>query len=162
MDKANLPWSIKGISQEARHVAKDLAAEAGQPMGAWLSAVIHTISRLERAEAAGDQPTPPPPAADLPAAAPIAADLIAADLIAAEPARSYDTADFGGGRDELAILAQRIAKAERWTARSVGPLRQAIESITRRLDALEHAVEHHQDGPSDGSDGQPSRRRWRP
>lgn len=35
-----LPWSVKGISAQARQTAKEEAAKAGQTIGAWLSAAI--------------------------------------------------------------------------------------------------------------------------
>src|SRR5262245_46383283 len=139
MEKSNLPWSIKGISPEARQAAKELAAEAGKPMGAWLSEAIHHISQLEReaeqggpaemAAAPPSEPRPPghpQPAHSQPGRPP---STPVHDAIEAESVRPYDTAGYAGphAADDMAILAQRIAKAERWTARSVAPLRQAIE-----------------------------------
>lgn len=147
MENANLPWSIKGISPEARSAAKEHAAESGQPMGAWLSQVIHSVSQQEREEAEGG-PAVMPQAALAP--------------ISAEKSRPYDTAGLDGVPEDLAVLAKRIAKAERWTARSVGPLRQAIDEITRRLDALEQAVRHPAIGSAAGPGGPLARQRARP
>jgi hypothetical protein len=162
MEKANLPWSIKGISPEARQAAKELAADAGKPMGAWLSEAIHHISQQERLIGEGEhgnQPHAGRRESPDPAASPIHGALDA------ETARPYDTAGYGteGGADDLVILAQRIAKVERWTARSVAPLRQAIEEITRRMEALERARMAGAAGDSyEHGDPQSSRRRWRP
>lgn len=36
----NLPWSVKGVSLEAREAAKVAARDAGQPIGAWLTEAI--------------------------------------------------------------------------------------------------------------------------
>ena len=36
----NMPWSLKGISHEARAAAKAAAKLAGMPLGAWLSGAI--------------------------------------------------------------------------------------------------------------------------
>ena len=134
MDNANLPWSIKGISPEARSAAKEHATESGQPMGAWLSQVIHSVSQQEREEAEGGPAIMPqsviPP-------------------ISSEKSKPYDDAGFDEAHADLAVLAKRIAKAERWTARSVGPLRQAIDEIARRLDALEQEVHQPAGWPAD-------------
>lgn len=138
MENINLPWSIKGISPEARSAAKENAAESGQPMGAWLSQVIHTISQQEREDAAGG-PALMPQAALPP--------------ISSEQSKPYDDAGFASAHADLAALAKRIAKAERWTARSVGPLRQAIDEIARRLEALEDAVHRSAQRPANGRDG---------
>lgn len=43
------PWSVKGVSREARRLAKSAAAEAGMPMGAWLTQAIETAAALEAA-----------------------------------------------------------------------------------------------------------------
>jgi hypothetical protein len=94
-------------------------------MGAWLSQVIHSVSQQERDEAMGGPPAAP--SAILPP-------------ISAEKSKPYDYAGFDEAHGDLAVLAKRIAKAERWTAKSVGPLRQAIDEIGRRLDALEQAM----------------------
>lgn len=46
----NLPWSVKGVSVEAREAAKVAARQTGQPIGGWLSEAIlmtatHTLRR---------------------------------------------------------------------------------------------------------------------
>ena len=41
-DKMNIPWSIKGVSKEARAAAKKAAAWEGVTMGVWLSRAIRT------------------------------------------------------------------------------------------------------------------------
>lgn len=43
------PWSIKGVTRESRRLAKSAAAEAGVPMGAWLTQAIETVASLEAA-----------------------------------------------------------------------------------------------------------------
>jgi hypothetical protein len=40
MSVAGLPWSIKGISEEARSLAKVRAAQTGQTIGSWLNETI--------------------------------------------------------------------------------------------------------------------------
>lgn len=40
MSNASLPWSIKGVSDEARLAAREAADAAGTTVGAWLSETI--------------------------------------------------------------------------------------------------------------------------
>ena len=40
-DKTNIPWSVKGVSKEARDVAKNAAASQGLTIGGWLTEAIH-------------------------------------------------------------------------------------------------------------------------
>jgi hypothetical protein len=40
MSTVVMPWSVKGVSDEARALAKVKAAEAGQNIGAWLNEII--------------------------------------------------------------------------------------------------------------------------
>ena len=64
----NMPWSLKGISDEAREFAKMSADQSDVPVGAWLSQVIRTA-----AGTAGNAPDPaadPVPAPPLQQAAP--------------------------------------------------------------------------------------------
>lgn len=164
MDRSNLPWSIKGITPEARQAAKERAAEAGQPMGAWLSEAIHSVSRAERA-AAGGGPSTAHPVVDSQGGGKPASAIHGA--LEDETTRPYDTAGLASGLGgnvgaEMTILAQRIAKVERWTARSVAHLRHAIEEITRRLEALERPSRQPGDYDRPHDPNAPlARRRWR-
>jgi hypothetical protein len=56
MTKRPMPWSLKGVSTKARDAAKSAAADAGVPMGEWLSSVIREIAAAERL-APGAAPT---------------------------------------------------------------------------------------------------------
>ncbi len=51
MTQTILPWSLKGVSLEARRAAKQAAKEAGLPVGAWLCAVIHEAAASESGKA---------------------------------------------------------------------------------------------------------------
>ncbi len=44
MTKVNMPWSLKGVSPEARRAAKAAAQRAGVPLGVWLSRVIRDVA----------------------------------------------------------------------------------------------------------------------
>lgn len=48
MVDANTPWSLKGISDEARDYARQAAAGTGLPIGAWLSSVINAAAHQEQ------------------------------------------------------------------------------------------------------------------
>jgi hypothetical protein len=56
MSKTLLPWSLKGVSLEARSRAKMAAGAAGEPLGKWLSDTIRHVAETGAAKA--------PPAAD--------------------------------------------------------------------------------------------------
>ncbi|MGE0747514.1 MAG: hypothetical protein AB7K86_19805 [Rhodospirillales bacterium] len=47
------PWSLKGVSVEARKAARTAAAAHGMTVGAWLAEVIRTTAAEEQAAAAG-------------------------------------------------------------------------------------------------------------
>jgi hypothetical protein len=50
MTKSLLPWSLKGVSLEARARAKAAASEAGEPLGKWLGDTIRQIAEAEAAK----------------------------------------------------------------------------------------------------------------
>lgn len=57
--KSNVPWSVKGIEQDARAAAKSAARQAGMTVGEWLNSVIYEAGNgaegVDRAaRAAGD------------------------------------------------------------------------------------------------------------
>jgi localization factor PodJL len=60
-----LPWSIKGVSAEARIAAREAAKRAGLPVGVWLTRTIREIAAAE-AEARKDAPSPEATSPDAP------------------------------------------------------------------------------------------------
>lgn len=48
MVDANMPWSLKGVSDEAREYARRAATDSEIPIGAWLSSVIHAAALQEQ------------------------------------------------------------------------------------------------------------------
>jgi hypothetical protein len=107
-EATHMPWSIKGVSAEARQIAKAAAMAAGQPMGVWLSRVIEAASaaKLGQPGAVALRPEAPVPA----------------------PAEL---------RVDLETLSQRLTGVERRILDSLQPLDRAIAQISRRLEALE-------------------------
>lgn len=70
--KSDMPWSIKGVSAEARTLAKAAAAREGLTMGEWVSRAIHrrggqsdisTSTVTADPAPLGAAPLPEPPAA---------------------------------------------------------------------------------------------------
>ena len=107
-EAAHMPWSIKGVSAEARKIAKAAAMAAGEPMGIWLSRLIDAASaaKLGQAGQVALRPEPPVPA----------------------PAEL---------RVDIEALTQRLATIERRIRESLQPLDQALAQIGRRLEVLE-------------------------
>ena len=107
-DAAHMPWSIKGVSAEARKIAKSAAMAAGEPTGIWLSRLIDAASaaRLGQAGAVALRPEPPVPA----------------------PAEL---------RVDIEALTQRLSTVERRIRETLLPLDAAITHISRRLESLE-------------------------
>jgi hypothetical protein len=108
-----MPWSIKGVSSEARTLAKSAAGAASQSIGPWLSQVIRAASRAESEAAA-------------PASLPVAA--------AAAPRVPVPAVDW---RAEIEALTVRVAKLEARAVQLFDPLDQAVDRIAHRLDAIE-------------------------
>jgi hypothetical protein len=50
MASSGAPWSIKGISADARAAAREAAKQAGEPLGVWLARVIRETAEAEARE----------------------------------------------------------------------------------------------------------------
>ena len=138
---ANMPWSIKGVSQDARALAKKAASERGITIGEWLSEVIRTTDSL----------APAPKVVDLGAGETDVASLVLDD-------DSGDGADFGHEsgtpadtelpnvamtddlRHRLEDLNRRAEQAEQWALSRAEPLQDAVLRLTRRLERLQSRV----------------------
>lgn len=107
-EAGNMPWSIKGVSADARKIAKSAAMSAGEPMGVWLSRLIDAASaqRLGQANQVVVRPEPPVPA----------------------PAEL---------RVDIEALSQRLASIERRMLDALQPLDTALSQIGKRLEVLE-------------------------
>lgn len=97
MADRHMPWSVKGVSPQARRTAKQAALQAGQPIGAWLSAAIDAWAAQS---GAADKPTPP-------------------------------------AADDGAALEARLRALETDGQATRRLVHQVIESLTRRIAALE-------------------------
>ncbi len=119
MNKPNSPWSIKGVTSEAKDAAKEGARISRQPLGKWL---IEVIRKTHAAEA---QPT----AAATETGAP--AELNAAT---ASPSAAATW------QEAVVRLEARIAETERSVTDSALPVNAALERIADRLEAIENYV----------------------
>lgn len=59
MANSGIPWSIKGVSAEARAAAREAAKRAGEPLGVWLARMIREVAATEARER-GDTGVLPP------------------------------------------------------------------------------------------------------
>ncbi len=118
MNKPNSPWSIKGVSAEARDAAKEGARISRQPLGRWLSQVIRMTSAAE-----GAAPTTSTALDD-----PAGTDSTASPSSAAT------------WQEAVVRLEARIAETERHATAAVQPVDEALERIADRLESIETYV----------------------
>ena len=117
MNERKIPWSIKGVADDAREAARAAAEADGLTVGAWLDLAIRNAAGRElgasdgigegEAEQAGNRPVAPAPPADDP-------------LLAA-----------------IRGIAQQIDEADARARASVEPLADAVDELRRRLERME-------------------------
>jgi hypothetical protein len=156
----SMPWSLKGISEEAREFAKQSADGSHTPVGAWLSAVIRSaaaqeagtdqppdtfpVADRERSPAAPQAAEPPAPAgrhgsgafggSTIERAAQFVDDF---DFEPKGPARDVDLInDPARLHEELLALERRLEESETATDENLAPLVDEIERVKTRLDAI--------------------------
>ncbi len=151
---ASMPWSLKGISDEAREYARDAAGAADIPIGDWLSAVINAAALQEQSAS-----TPIDDGGDG-----LLDDLVPVDRSGIGDGNTIErtvriVSDFGlepegPARDEdlfpearmiedvdlleaeLDSLERRLAAAEDQSSETVGPLTTEIERLRQRLESI--------------------------
>ncbi len=101
------PWSVKGVSREARDAARRAAAAEGATIGEWLGRAIRR---------AGEAPS-------------------GAAAAAAEGAGA--AAGAAGGAEVRRAAAARIAASEARVRDIVDPLREVVRRLAGRVEALE-------------------------
>ena len=144
MVNPNMPWSLKGISDEARDFARQAADDADVPVGAWLSSVIRAAADAERGPeptvpsgAAAASPTPPGPTQGgntIERAVQIVSDFGFEPEGPAQDADLIEDADLL--QATLESLERRIAESEALTEEALAPLEKEIDRIRRRLASL--------------------------
>ena len=122
MSKPVLPWSLKGVSPEAREIAKKAAAQQGITIGEWVSRAIRDVG-----------PDQDPGAGSEIAAAPAGESQ--------SQSQSQSAAASADGETVREAVRARIYDAEERIAHMVGPLQEIIEQLSRRLTRIEESAE---------------------
>ncbi|MEQ8334901.1 hypothetical protein [Nisaea sp.] len=112
MSKPVLPWSLKGVSPEAREIAKKAAAQQGITIGEWVSRAIRDVG----------------PDQD-PGAVP--------EIDGAPAGESLPATTAADGETMREAVRARIYDTEERIAHMVGPLQDIIEQLSRRLTRIE-------------------------
>ena len=113
--KKDMPWSVKGVSKEAREVVKKAAAEQGVTMGEWLSQAI-------RADLDGSR----------------ASKQVVEDTMVAEPPATTRGAGSRDAEESLRRgIAEKIAESETRILNVVEPLQEIIQQMALRIELLE-------------------------
>ncbi len=118
MNTPNSPWSIKGVSPEARDAAKEGARISRQPLGKWLSQVIRVTSETESGAPATATSSNSP------------TDTI----FAAAPSSAVTW------QEAVVRLEARIRESEGQVTEAVLPVNDALMRIADRLEAIETYV----------------------
>lgn len=117
--KKDMPWSVKGVSKEAREVVKKAAAEQGVTMGEWLSRAIR---------------------ADLEQTGESNSDIV--EATPAVPTGPAEPSEATGPRDVEERLrrgiAAKIAESESRILNVVEPLQEIIQQMAVRIELLEN------------------------
>jgi hypothetical protein len=161
----NMPWSLKGISDEAREFAKLASDQSDIPVGAWLSQVIRAAAAAPEVTTPEAVPVTMPASAPVQESAPVhhappitapappqpspgvghrsstierAAQIV--DDFGFEPEGPARDADLIEDPDmlqaELLTLERRLQNAEAGTQDNLAPLIHEIERIRARLSAF--------------------------
>jgi hypothetical protein len=116
------PWSVKGISAEARKVAKTEAGRSGKAIGEWLTQVIRRTNDVENAERTGGG---------------IVANDTALTPVDHGSGGASAALDGGHSAEQVERLARRVAQSEQRVVELIGPLVDAVDRIALRLEKLE-------------------------
>lgn len=119
MSNIAMPWSVKGVSDEARARAKALAQASGQTMGAWLSEQILAMEPTDEHQSAAEPAQPPVSGQIHTVADSKVAEL--AELMLALARRiatlEKDTTEFATSfQDQLSDLRHRLRRVEQGQA----------------------------------------------
>lgn len=117
VDKANIPWSVKGVSREAREAVKRAATAEGVTIGEWLSRAIREADEFP--------------------AAPESQEETDAIVTAIRQSGDITSSHVGSAKALRSGLAERISEAEDRIIGVVEPLQEIIQQLAKRIEALE-------------------------
>ena len=109
------PWSIKGVSVEARDFVRTAAAERGITMGEWLTNVIQNETKAFESTADSQQKT--------------SDGFKTPQMVTEIPKRAEDS------------LLKKLDETEGRVLEAVKPLREIVLKLSLRLEALENRHE---------------------
>ncbi|MEO9900118.1 hypothetical protein [Nisaea sp.] len=134
MSKPVLPWSLKGVSPEAREIAKKAAAQQGMTIGEWVSRAIRDVGPDEAPAAATGN----------------------------VPVQGEALLSGGAGTDAETVreaVRTRIYESEERVAHMVGPLQEIIERLSRRMTRIEEMDQRVEEWPEQRVDDDADPRR---
>jgi len=117
VDKANIPWSVKGVSKEAREAVKRAATAEGVTIGEWLSRAIREADEFP--------------------AAPESQEETDAIVTAIGQSGDITSSHEGSAKALRSGLAERISEAEDRIIGVVEPLQEIIQQLAKRIETLE-------------------------
>jgi hypothetical protein len=142
----NMPWSLKGISDEAREFAKLASDQSDIPVGVWLSQVIRAAATS--IDSVAPEVAPPeivPPPTPTPTPVPDPGPRSSTIERAAQIVDDFGFEPEGPARDDdliedpdllqakLQVLERRLQNAEAGTRDNLAPLMDEIERLRARL-----------------------------
>lgn len=142
MSSITMPWSVKGVSDEARAVAKVMAAQSGKTIGSWLNDVIVSAAPEAAAEA-DEQPvstalTSSAPAETFPQASAHATPAVAAQELLDLQEQLKKSQQTSGEVLQLVLrMAQRLAALEKDTVGFAASFQDQLSDVRGRLQRFE-------------------------
>jgi localization factor PodJL len=131
--KASMPWSVKGVTHEAREVAKDQSTSEGGTMGAWLTGVVR---RVGAAEASGKS-----------LVAKNAPPETSSDLATTQTDTTPDQSEVVDEAELIDMVSERIQATEERLTHLLGNIEHIVLRLSDRLERLEDRVEGGGDTP---------------
>ncbi|GHD39566.1 hypothetical protein GCM10017083_01550 [Thalassobaculum fulvum] len=146
--KARMPWSVKGVSAEARELAKSATAREGDTMGQWLSDVIR---RVGAAQAAGRPVGVAHHRRSVPAVGapgPGGRSATGGTVPAAAPRPAAGPADSVDEEVLATLIAERVERSETRLVGLLHSLEDIVGRLADRLDHLERTLDDADRGPA--------------
>ena len=137
------PWTVKGVSDDARGAARESAQHAGMTIGAWVDHAILAAAAGEASTAADATAAARPTALWFERAAPGARPVPAGPQPRSQPAEARPPVSRPPDAVAAAIegLTARIADSDERLDRMVTPLMRAVATLEQRLGTIDARVQ---------------------